>query len=78
MSLIAQITDAIITSRNRQVTFLSATLTDLECAIQLITTGKKDPESTTRVEAETEKITEGIRRKHGVLNIAVDLIREAV
>jgi len=55
----------------------SATLTDLEYAIQLIMTGKKDPEFTARVQAETEKITEEIRRKHGVLNIAVDLIREA-
>ena len=55
----------------------SATLTDLEYAIQLIMTGKKDLEFTARVQAETEKITEEIRRKHGVLNIAVDLIREA-
>jgi hypothetical protein len=55
----------------------SATLTDLDYAIQLIMTGKKDPEFTARVQAETEKITEDIQRKHGVLNIAVDLIREA-
>lgn len=55
----------------------SATLTDLDYAIQLIVTGKKDPEFTARVQAETEKITEDIKRKHGVLNIAVDLIREA-
>jgi hypothetical protein len=40
-------------------------------------TGKKDPEFAARVQAETEKITEAIRRKHGILNIAVDLIREA-
>src|SRR5208337_670801 len=51
----------------------SAALTDLEYAIQLIMTGKKDPEFTARVQAETEKITEEIRSKHGVLNIAVDL-----
>jgi hypothetical protein len=55
----------------------SATLTDLEYAIQLIMTGNKDPEFTARVQAETEKVTEEIRRKHGVVNIAVDLIREA-
>lgn len=55
----------------------SATLTDLEYAIQLIMTGKKDPEFTARVQADTEKITEEIQRKHGILNIAVDLIREA-
>jgi len=55
----------------------SGTLTDLDYAIQLIMTGKKDPEFAARVQAETEKITEEIRRKHGVVNIAVDLIREA-
>jgi hypothetical protein len=55
----------------------SATLTDLEYAIQLIMTGQKDPAFAARVQGETEKITEEIRRKHGVLNIAVDLIREA-
>ena len=55
----------------------SATLTDLEYAIQLIMTGKNDPDFAARVQAETEKITEEIRSKHGVLNIAVDLIREA-
>jgi hypothetical protein len=55
----------------------SATPTDLEYAIQLIMTGKKDPAFAARVQSETEKITEEIRSKHGVLNIAVDLIREA-
>jgi hypothetical protein len=55
----------------------SATMTDLEYAIHLIMTGKKDPKFAARVQAETEKITEEIQRKHGVLNVAVDLIREA-
>ncbi len=55
----------------------SATLTDLEHAIQLIMTGEQDAEFAARVQAETEKITEEIYKKHGVLNIAVDLIREA-
>ena len=54
-----------------------ATLTDLEYAIQLILTGKKDPQFAARVQSETEEITQEIRRKHGVLDIAVDLIREA-
>jgi hypothetical protein len=40
-------------------------------------TGKKDPMFAARVQAETENITEEIERKHGVLNIAVDLIRQA-
>ena len=35
----------------------AAPLTDLEYAIQLILTGKKDPEFAARVQAETEKIT---------------------
>jgi hypothetical protein len=52
-------------------------LTDLEYAIELIMTGKKDPDFAARVQAETKKITEKIEREHGVLNIAVDLIRDA-
>jgi hypothetical protein len=55
----------------------SATLTDLDYAIELIMKGKKDPMFAARVQAETENITEEIERKHGVLNIAVDLIRQA-
>ncbi len=55
-----------------------STLTDLDYAIQLVMTGKQDPEFAARVQAETEKITEEIRRNHGVVNIAVDLIREAL
>ena len=55
----------------------SVTLTDLDHAIQLILEGKKDAEFAAKVQAETEGITEDIRRRHGVLNIAVDLIREA-
>jgi len=46
-------------------------------AIELILTGKKDPEFAARIQAETEKITEEICRKHGILDVAVDLIREA-
>jgi hypothetical protein len=55
----------------------SATLTDLDYAIELIMTEKKDPVFAARIQAETEKITEEIQRKHGLLNVAVDLIREA-
>ena len=54
----------------------SAPRTDLKYAIHLIMTGQKDPAFAARVQAETEQITEDIRRKHGILNIAVDLIRE--
>ena len=54
----------------------SGAKSDLEYAIELIMTGKKDPDFAARVQAETEGITEEIRRKHGILNVAVDLIRE--
>jgi len=40
-------------------------------------TGKNNPEFTARMQVETEKIAEEIRSKHGALNIAVDLIRDA-
>ncbi len=49
---------------------------DLEYAIHLLMAGKKDPEFAARVQEETRSITEGIRRKHGVLDIAVALVRE--
>ncbi len=55
----------------------AATQTDLEYAIHLIMTGKRDPGFAARVQAETKAITEEIETKHGVLDIAVDLIREA-
>jgi hypothetical protein len=55
----------------------SETRTDLDYAIHLIMTGKQDREFAARIQAETESITEGIREKHGILNVAVDLIREA-
>lgn len=51
-------------------------MTDLEYAIHLMMTGKKDPEFAARVQAKAAKITEEIREKHGTLEIAVDLIRE--
>jgi hypothetical protein len=52
----------------------SATLTDLEYAIHLIMTRKNDPGFDARVQAETTNITDAIERKHGVLNIPVDVI----
>ena len=39
-------------------------------------TGKKDPEFEARVHAEAEEIREKIFQQHGLLNVAVDLIRE--
>ena len=55
----------------------AATLTDLEYAINLILTGNNIPSFAARVMAETKRITDEIEGKHGVLNIAVDLIRDA-
>jgi hypothetical protein len=51
-------------------------MTDLDYAIHLIMTGKNDPEFEARVHAEAEEIREKIFQRHGLLNIAVDLIRE--
>jgi hypothetical protein len=55
----------------------AGTMTDLDYAIHLMMTGQKDPEFAAKVQAESAKITEAIRSKHGILNVAVDLIRES-
>jgi hypothetical protein len=50
---------------------------DAECVIAHAMTGKPlDPEIARRVRERSERATEALRRKHGVLNIAVELIRE--
>ncbi|MBW3597113.1 MAG: hypothetical protein KY475_07540 [Planctomycetes bacterium] len=51
-------------------------LADMEYAVQLHMTGQQDPEFTTRIQAEADKIREEIRQKHGVLEIGVPAIRE--
>jgi hypothetical protein len=51
-------------------------MTDLDYAIQLIMAGKKDPEFEARGHAEAEEIREKTFRQLGLLNGAVDLIRE--
>jgi hypothetical protein len=52
-------------------------ISDLEAAYAAIASGKPlDPEVKKRVHERAEKVREEIRRKHGVLNVAVDLIRE--
>ena len=51
---------------------------DTEAILERIATGKPlDPDVYRRIRAEGAKITEEIRRKYGVLDIAVDLIRES-
>jgi hypothetical protein len=50
---------------------------DTEAVIAKLMTGKQlDPETYQRIRARSEKITEEVRKKHGILNIAVDLIRD--
>jgi hypothetical protein len=51
-------------------------LADMQYAVQLLVTGKQDPEFTKRVQAEADEIREEIRRKHGLLEIGVPAIRE--
>jgi hypothetical protein len=51
-------------------------MADLDYAIQLFMAGKTDPEFAARIRSESDRITEEIRKKHGVLDIAVDLVRE--
>jgi hypothetical protein len=52
-------------------------LADLDAVMNRIATGKPlDPESSRRIRARAERITEAIRQKHGELDIALQLIRE--
>jgi len=50
---------------------------DAQAVIEHAMTGKPlDPEIARRVRTRSERATDSLRRKHGTLNIAVDLIRE--
>ncbi|MBI2806996.1 MAG: hypothetical protein HYX68_18600 [Planctomycetes bacterium] len=51
-------------------------LADLEHALRLQTTGQRDPAFEKRIGAETETIRLQILAEHGLLNVAVDLVRE--
>lgn len=51
-------------------------LADLEHALRLQMTGQRDPAFEQRLDAQTAKIREEILAKHGILNVAVDLIRQ--
>jgi hypothetical protein len=51
-------------------------LADLEYALSVQTTGQRDPEFEKRIAEQTAKIRKEILAQHGVLNLAVDLIRE--
>jgi hypothetical protein len=51
-------------------------LADLEHALHLQTTGQRDPAFEKRIGEQTEKIRQEILAEHGILNVAVDLIRD--
>lgn len=52
-------------------------LADLDAVMQRLATGKPlDPAASRRIRERAERITEEIRRQHGELDIAVQLIRE--
>ena len=51
-------------------------LADLEYAIKLFHSGKRDPEFEKKMQAKGDVIRQEMLAKHGVLDVAVDLIRE--
>ena len=50
-------------------------LGDLERAIEILMTGRRDPEFERRIHAEAEKISQEVLAKPGVLDIGVPSIR---
>jgi predicted thioredoxin/glutaredoxin len=50
---------------------------DVEEVVRLITSGSKDPEAWRRVRERADRFCEEMRKKYGVREIAVDLVREA-
>jgi hypothetical protein len=51
-------------------------LADLEHALRLQATGERDPAFEKRIDEQTETIRQEILAEHGVVSVAVDLIRE--
>ncbi|HWY88558.1 MAG TPA: hypothetical protein VNX28_17735 [Gemmataceae bacterium] len=49
---------------------------DMEYAVQLAMSGRKDPEFENRVHADADRIRKEIFMKHGLLDIGVPAIRE--
>lgn len=57
---------------------VDTTTSDREAIVAARAEGRRvDPEVMKRVHERAEKVREEIRRKHGTLNVAVDLVREA-
>ena len=61
-----QPTDAAVSTR---------ALADLERAIEILLTGRRDSEFERRIHAEAERISQELLEKHGVLDIGVRSIR---
>jgi hypothetical protein len=61
---------------NTDTVIPSEILADMERAVQLTLSGKRDLEFEQRIRAEAERIRSEILQKHGVLDIGVDLVRE--
>lgn len=56
---------------------LDTTISDREAiSVARADCRRVDPEVMKRIHARAEKVREEIRRKHGTLNVAVDLVRE--
>jgi hypothetical protein len=56
----------------------SSPQSDLEAVCRLIAAGKKvtDPDLLKRIRQRSEQVTRAVFERHGILNIAADLIRE--
>ena len=50
-------------------------LADLERAVEILMTGRRDPEFERRVHAQAEAISRDVLERHGVLDIGVPAIR---
>jgi hypothetical protein len=51
-------------------------LADMQYAVELAMSGKRDPDFEKRIQEEGKRIREDTFRKHGLLDIAVPAIRE--
>jgi hypothetical protein len=61
---------------NERAVILADALADLEHALHLQATGVRDRAFEKRVGEQTEKIRQELIARHGVLNVAVELVRE--
>lgn len=61
-------------SDNEAITAADAR-TVLERAIEILMTGRRDPEFEERIHAQSEKISQEVLKEHGVLDIGVPILR---